>query len=75
MSIPEIVSRGFIYVREAEDMMDELREITAGVIEECFDDYEKDLTVIKGRIKDEVSKYIYQKTKRRPMVLPVLMGI
>ena len=75
MSGPEIVSRGFIYVREGEEMMDELREITAGVIEDCFDRYEEDFTVIKGKIKDEVSKYIYQKTKRRPMVLPVLLEI
>ncbi len=73
MAGPEIVSRGFIYVREGEEMMDELREMTASVIEDCFDRYEDDFTVIKGRIKDEVSKYIYQKTKRRPMVLPVLL--
>ena len=75
MSSPEIVSRGFIYVREGEEMMDELREITAGVIEDCFDRYEDDFTVIKGKIKDEVSKYIYQKTKRKPMVLPILLEI
>ncbi|MBQ1847178.1 MAG: ribonuclease J [Clostridia bacterium] len=75
MSGPEIVSRGFIYVREGEEMMDELREITAKVIEDCFDRYEDDFTFIKGKIKDEVSKYIYQKTKRKPMVLPVLLEI
>ena len=47
--------------------------MTAAVIEDCFDRYEDDFTVIKGKIKDEVSKYIYQKTKRRPMVLPILL--
>lgn len=75
ISGPEIVSRGFVYVREAEEMMDELRDLTAKTIEECFADGDLDSVYIKSRIKDEIGRYINQKTKRRPMVLPILMQI
>ena len=66
---------GFVYVREAEEMMDELRDLTAKTIEECFADGDLDSVYIKSRIKDEIGRYINQKTKRRPMVLPILMQI
>ncbi|MBP5207115.1 MAG: ribonuclease J [Clostridia bacterium] len=75
ISGPEIVSRGFVYVREAEEMMDELRDLSAGVIEECFADGDVDTAYIKGRMKDEISRYIAQKTKRKPMVLPILVQL
>ena len=75
ISGPEIVSRGFVYVREAEEMMDELRDLAASVIEDCFSDGDIDTAYIKGRLKDEISKYIGMKTKRKPMVLPILMQI
>ena len=75
ISGPEIVSRGFVYVREAEEMMDELRDLAAGVIEECFADGDVDIAYIKGRMKDEISRYIAQKTKRKPMVLPILVQL
>ncbi len=75
LSGPEIFSRGFVYVREAEDMMDDLRELTAGIIEEFYDNADNDYTAMKNRIKDEVSKYISLKTKRKPMILPIIMEI
>jgi ribonuclease J len=75
LSGPEIFSRGFVYVREAEDMMDDMRELTAGIIEEFYDNADNDYTAMKNRIKDEISKYISQKTKRKPMILPIIMEI
>ena len=75
ISGPEIVSRGFVYVREAEELMDELRDLSTQVIEECFSDGDLDTAYIKGRLKDEISKYIGMKTKRKPMVLPILMQL
>ena len=75
ISGPEIVSRGFVYVREAEELMDELRDLSTQVIEECFSDGDLDTAYIKGRLKDEISKYIGVKTKRKPMVLPILMQL
>ncbi len=75
ISGPEIVSRGFVYVREAEELMDELRDLSTQVIEECFSDGDLDTAYIKGRLKDEISRYIGMKTKRKPMVLPILMQL
>ncbi len=75
LSGPDIISRGFVYVREAEELMDELKEHGYEVIEECFDKGIEDFAQIKNKIKDDLSKYIYQKTKRRPMILPILMNI
>ncbi len=72
---PEIFSRGFVYVREAEEMMDELRDIAAGIIEEFYDNNDRDFTAMKNRIKDEMAKYISLKTKRKPMLLPIIMEI
>lgn len=72
---PDLISRGFVYVRESEEMMDELKDICYRVIEDCFDRGQDDYTVIKGQIKDEVGRYISQKTKRKPMILPIIMSI
>ncbi len=75
LSGPDIISRGFVYVREAEELMDELKEHGYLVIDECFDKDIEDFAQIKNKIKDDLSKYIYQKTKRRPMILPIIMNI
>lgn len=75
MSGPDIVSRGFVYVREAEELMDDLKENCTRIIEGCFEDGEYDFVTIKGKLKDEIGKYIFQKTKRKPMVLPIIMNI
>ena len=75
LSGPEIYSRGFVYVRESEDMMDDLRELTAGIIEEFYDNADNDYAAMKTRIKDETAKYISIKTKRKPMILPIIMEI
>lgn len=75
MAGPDIVSRGFVYVRESEELMDDLKEISLAVVESCFDNNISDFAQIKNKIKDDLSKYIYQKTKRRPMILPIIMSL
>ncbi len=75
MSGPDIVSRGFVYVREAEELMDEVRGIARTAIEECLEEGITDWAELKGCVKDDLSKFLYLKTKRKPMILPVIMNI
>lgn len=75
ISGPDIVSRGFVYVRESEELIDELRATAYDAIVESLDGKYADRNQIKGKVKDEVSKYIYAKTHRKPMVLPVIMNV
>lgn len=72
---PDIVSRGFIYVKEAETLMDELRDDTVAIIEDCRDKGITDWATIKTTIRKELSDKLYTSTKRSPMILPVLMEI
>ncbi len=72
---PDIVSRGFVYVREAEDLMDEIREIAADAIDKCLSENTLDWNHIKTRVKDDLTKFLYSKTKRKPMILPVIMNV
>ena len=72
---PDIVSRGFVYVREAEDLMDETRLIAADAIDRCLMENSLDWNHIKTRVKDDLTKYLYSKTKRKPMILPVIMNV
>lgn len=72
---PDIVSRGFVYVRESEELMDAARSLLMKTLQGCLDDDLHDWNTIKSRMKDELSDYIYIKTKRRPMILPIIMEI
>ncbi len=72
---PDIVSRGFIYVKEAEDMMDELRQLASDVINSCSAGPRTDWATIKNTLKSRISDYLYKKTKRSPMILPIIMEI
>ena len=72
---PDIVSRGFVYVREAEALMEKVRAIAAGVLDECERNGVTDWNTIKTNVKNELSKFLYEKTKRRPMILPVIMEV
>ena len=69
---PDIISRGFVYVREAEDMINGAREIAKNTLEESMSNGVRDWTSLKNRMKDDVSKYVYNKTKRSPMILTVI---
>ena len=75
ISGPDVVSRGFVYVREAEALMDQVREIAANAIQKCFDSDMTDWNNIKTRVKDDLTKFLYAKTKRKPMILPVIMNV
>lgn len=72
---PDIVSRGFVYVRESEYLMDESKEIVYAALERCLDSNVTDWSKIKTEIKDSLSDYIWKKTKRNPMILPVIMEV
>jgi len=72
---PDIISRGFVYVREAETMMTEARKVAKDVIEECCGSGTREWTNIKMKLKDELADYFYNQTKRSPMILPVIQQV
>ncbi len=72
---PDIVSRGFVYVRESEELLDEAKMLMKSVMEDCFDRGVREWGNIKSAMRDALSDYIYQKTKRSPMILPIIMEI
>lgn len=72
---PDVVSRGFVYVREAEDLMFEAREMATGILDHCADRGIHDWNTIKGKLRDDLSKLMYERTRRSPIVLPILMEI
>ena len=75
LSGPDIITRGFIYVKESEELMDELREVAMEAIERCQRKRIRDWSAIKTAIKNDLSGYLYKTTKRNPMILPVIMEI
>ncbi len=76
LSGPDIVSRGFIYVRESEDLMEEMRQVVLQTINSCLRANNKlDWYHIKSRVKDDLAKYIYTSTKRKPMIIPMIMNV
>lgn len=75
VSGPDIVSRGFVYVRESEKLIDDARNIARQVLEECCRDHSYDWTTMKTRVRDELSHMLFQKTKRSPMILPIIMDV
>lgn len=72
---PDIVSRGFVYVRESEYLMDEAKNIVYAALERCLDNQVSDWSKIKTEIKDSLSDYLWKKMKRNPMILPVIMEV
>ncbi len=75
VSGPDIISRGFVYVRESEDLMESIREISAEVVDKCTEGAYVNWTTIKTRLKNDISSHLYSKTKRRPMILPIIMEV
>ena len=75
VSGPDIISRGFVYVRESEDLIDSIRSITADIVDECTNGSPLNWSTLKTRIKNDVGSYLYAKTKRRPMLLPIIMEV
>lgn len=72
---PDIVSRGFVYVRESEELMDNARQRIVEVLDDCASRSVREWGTIKTAIKDDLSNFIYKKTKRAPMILPIIMEI
>ena len=75
ISGPDIITRGFIYVKESEELMEELRLVVLEAIERCERKRIRDWTAIKAAIKNDLSGYLYKTTKRNPMILPVIMEV
>lgn len=72
---PDVVSRGFVYVRENEDLMNSVRNMALKIIDETYDKKYHDWNTVKIKLRDDITRLMYEKTKRSPMVLPVLMEI
>ena len=75
ISGPDIVSRGFVYVRDNEEMISEARQIATECISRCLESDNTDWMQIKGAVRDQLSRYFFKVTKRKPMILPVIMDI
>ena len=76
ISGPDIVSRGFVYVRESEELMEEAKQIALEAVTDALDDWENsDRMLLKKRVKDDLTRLLYNKTKRKPMILPVIMNV
>ncbi len=72
---PDIVSRGFVYVRDSEELISEAHDRVAAVLERCEAGNIREWAVIKSQVRDTLSRYLYEKTKRRPMILPIIMEV
>ncbi|WP_246019741.1 ribonuclease J [Bacilliculturomica massiliensis] len=75
LSGPDIISRGFVYVRESEDLIDSARRVVRDRLQKCQDEGIKDWSAMKNAVRDDLRNFIYQKTKRSPVILPVFMEV
>ncbi len=75
VSGPEIVTRGFIYVKESDDMMDEMRELSFEALEDQIDRGVKDFNKLRSSVRDALSDYVWKKTNRRPMIMAVILEV
>jgi ribonuclease J len=75
ISGPDIITRGFVYVKESEGLMEELRSVALEALQRCQADAVTDWATIKSAIKSDLSGFLYKKTKRNPMILPVIMEV
>lgn len=75
VSGPDIVTRGFVYVRESEDLMEEIRQMAKKELEKCDEQDIREWSNIKAALRESLMKYVYAKTKRQPMILPILMDV
>ncbi len=75
ISGPDIVSRGFVYVRESEGLLDEVRQMALGILEDCAEKNIHEWGIIKNRLREDIAKLISQRTRRTPMILPILQEV
>ncbi|MBQ3493818.1 MAG: ribonuclease J, partial [Clostridia bacterium] len=75
VSGPDVVSRGFVYVKESEELMSDITELSCDILERCYMARNRDWNSIKIKLRDGVSKFLYERTRRSPMILPIIMEI
>ena len=71
----DIVSRGFVYVRESEDLMEEARQVVQDAVQDCLERHVNDWGKIKNIIRDSLSDFLWKRIKRNPMILPIIMEV
>ncbi len=72
---PDIISRGFVYMRESDDLLENSRVLVTEIVEKCYNSDTSDWSTLKNSIRKEISRYLYNKTKRSPMILPIIIEI
>ena len=75
VSGPDVISRGFVYVRESENLMDDVKYVVRHEVAKCEEKHITDWSTIKSTVQDNLREYIFQKTKRNPMIIPIIMEI
>ena len=75
LSGPDVISRGFVYVRESVDLMDEAKMVAKSALEKCATNNRTDWASLKSSLKASMGDYVYVKTKRKPMILPIIMEV
>jgi len=75
ISGPDVVSRGFVYVKESEELMNEITDQVCDILERCYINNVRDYNTIKLKIKDGVSRFLFSRTKRNPMILPIILEV
>ena len=73
VSGPDVITRGFVYVKESEELINKVKELSVNELEKCLGMGVIEWYVLKGSIKKNVENYIYEKTKRRPTIIPIIM--
>lgn len=72
---PDIVSRGFVYVREAEELLEEAKDRVRQALEKCETAHATEWSTIKSQVRDTLGKFLFERTRRRPMILPIIMEV
>ena len=72
---PDVISRGFVYVRESENLMDEVKSVVRYEIKRCEENGIRDWSTIKSTTREKLRDYIFAKTKRNPMIIPIIMEV
>ena len=72
---PDVISRGFVYVRESENLMDDVKNVVRNEIRKCEEKGIRDWSTIKSTTKENLRDYIFSKTKRNPMIIPIIMEV
>lgn len=75
LSGPDIISRGFVYVRESEELFEEANRIVTQTLSKCIEENIQDWTTLKNNVRDALGRYLYDVTRRRPMILPIIMEV